>query len=537
MALHAALSLSLLCMGILLARPERTFMRVILANTAGGDLMRRLLPTAVFLPLLIGSIWLMGQRLGLYDAALGMALMVISLMTSFVLLIWRNANQLTGLDFRRRQADSDLRASEHRFQTTLDNMIEGCQIIGYDWRYLYLNDTAVRHSRSTREALLGRTMMECYPGIERTALFATLQRCMKEQSPAQMVNEFVYPDGSRGWFDISIQPTPDGVFILSSDITRRRQAEQALLEREMKLSKLLDILPVGISILDAERQIMFTNPALKTMLEISEEGMQNGKYANRRYLRANGTPMPVEELASARALHEKRAIDDMETGVVKEDGSTVWTSVSAVPVNFSDWKLVLVTVDITSRKQAEREIVKLNAELEEKVRQRTRELAAANEQLHQLAILDELTGLYNRRGFHILAEEQILLAKRTGQKLVVFYGDLDGLKQINDLGGHAAGDQALVAAARALNLTFRASDIKARLGGDEFIILAIQCSESDTPSLLSRLQQELAKQNLTMSVGVLSFDTDENLGLPEIIVRADEAMYEVKSNRRGRQRG
>jgi diguanylate cyclase (GGDEF)-like protein/PAS domain S-box-containing protein len=352
-----------------------------------------------------------------------------------------------------------------------------------------------------------------------------------------MVNEFVYPDGSRGWFDLSIQPAPDGFIILSSDITRRRQAEQALLEREMKLAKLLDILPVGISILDAQRQIMFTNPALKTMLEISEEGMQNGKYANRRYLRANGTPMPVEELASARALNEKREVGNMETGVIKEDGSTVWTSVSAVPVNFSDWKLVLVTVDITSRKEAEREIIKLNTELEEKVQQRTRELAVANQQLHQLAILDELTGLYNRRGFLILAEEQILLAKRNRQNLVVLYGDLDGLKQINDQGGHAAGDQAIVMVAQALQQTFRTSDIKARLGGDEFIILAIECREPDTPSLLTRLKEKLAKQNLSMSVGVTSFDTEEDLTLSDVISRADEAMYEVKSSRPGRRRG
>ena len=536
MALHTALSFALLSLGILFARPERGLMRIVLADTAGGDFLRRLIPTAFFLPAILGWFWLTGQRLGLYDPALGLAFMAISLIISLGILLWLNARQLTELDIRRRQIDSDLLASEHRFHTTLDRMMEGCQIIGYDWRYLYLNDTAIKHSRATRESLLGRTMMECYPGLEHTALFTTLQRCIKERTPAQMVHEFLYPDGSRGWFDLSIQPAPDGIFILSSDISRRRQAEQALLEREMKLAKLLDILPVGISILDAERQIMFTNPALQSILEVSERELQEGKYANRRYLRANGTPMPREELASTRALDEKREIDDLETGVVREDGSTVWTSVSAVPVNFSDWKLVLVTVDITSRKQAEQEIIKLNAELEKKVARRTAELAAANEQLRQLAILDELTGLYNRRGFLLLAEEQILLAKRTGQNLIVFYGDMDGLKQINDQGGHAAGDQALVTAAQALNGTFRASDIKARLSGDEFIVLAIECGEPNASALLDRLDVQLAQHNLSMSVGVTMFDTGDEISLADLISRADEAMYEVKSGKRGRQR-
>lgn len=529
MALPTALSFALLSTGTLFAQPEHGFMRAILADTAGGDLIRRLLSTAFLLPVVLGWIWLAGQHLGLYDTALGMALMVISLMTSFVILIWRNAQQLTELDHKRKQIDI-------RFRHILDNMIEGCQIIGYDWRYLYLNDMAVRDSRSTREALLGRTMMECYPNIEHTALFATLQRCMREQISAQMVNEFVYPDGSRGWFDLSIQPASDGVFILSSEITRRRHTEQALLEREMKLSKLLDILPVGISILDGERKILFTNPALKTILDISDKSLRRGKYAARRYLRANGTPMPPEEIASTRALHEKREVDSLETGVVKEDGSTIWTSVSAVPVNFSDWKLVLVTVDITSRKQAEQEIINLNTELEEKVNQRTQELAAANEQLHQLAILDELTGLYNRRGFMLLAKEQILLAKRTGQNLISFYGDLDGLKQINDRGGHAAGDQAIIAAAQALNRSFRASDIKARLGGDEFIVLAIQCSESDAPTLLARLEAQLARQGLSMSMGVTTVNIQDELELSDLIRQADQAMYKVKSRRHGRQK-
>jgi diguanylate cyclase (GGDEF)-like protein/PAS domain S-box-containing protein len=434
-----------------------------------------------------------------------------------------------------KQADANLRTSEERFRSTLDSMLEGCQIIGFDWRYLYLNDAAVKHSKFRREELIGRTMMECYPDIEGTALFNGLRMCMQQRSSYHMVNEFRYPDGSRGWFELYIQPAPEGLFVLSSDITARKLAEQSLLEREMKLTILLEILPVGISILDKQGQISFTNPALQRILDISSNGLHNGAYANRTYLRPDGSPMPAEERASTRALNEKREVDDVETGVVREDGTITWTNVSAVPVDLADWDLVLVTSDITGRKRAEEEVLKLNAVLEAKVAERTAELAAANEQLYQLSLFDPLTGLYNRRGFQLVAEKHLQLAQRSGRNLLAFYGDLDGLKMTNDQLGHGAGDDALVAAAKALNETFRASDIKARLGGDEFIVLALETEERDAQALLGRLHQRLAGKNqtLTMSMGVVSSAAPGINTIDDLIARADEAMYAQKRRKPG----
>ena len=126
------------------------------------------------------------------------------------------------------RVEKALRESEERFRGTLDNMLEGCQIIGPDWRYLYVNAMAAVHGRVTAEQLLGRTMMEAYPGIQETILFRALQRCMTERVVAHIENEFTYPGGASEWFDLGIQPVPEGVLVLSYDITKRKLAEEAL---------------------------------------------------------------------------------------------------------------------------------------------------------------------------------------------------------------------------------------------------------------------------------------------------------------------
>lgn len=135
--------------------------------------------------------------------------------------------------------------------------------------------------------------------------------------------------------------------------TERKQAATALQEREQKLKRLLEILPVGVSILNADREIVFDNPALRKILQISEEGFARGDYRQRRYLALDGTPMSPGGFASAQAQKSGQAVYDVETGVEKENGEVIWTNVSAVPVDFPDWKLVIVTVDITERRQME----------------------------------------------------------------------------------------------------------------------------------------------------------------------------------------
>ncbi|HKY79742.1 MAG TPA: HD domain-containing phosphohydrolase [Anaerolineales bacterium] len=122
----------------------------------------------------------------------------------------------------------------------LDNLLEGCQIIDFEWKYYYLNDAAIVHARKARQELIGKTMIGSYPGIENTPLFAVLQRVMGDRKAERIEYEFTYPDGSVGWFELHVQPCVEGILILSDDITYRKRAERDLANTATQLSLVYD---------------------------------------------------------------------------------------------------------------------------------------------------------------------------------------------------------------------------------------------------------------------------------------------------------
>jgi diguanylate cyclase (GGDEF)-like protein len=162
-------------------------------------------------------------------------------------------------------------------------------------------------------------------------------------------------------------------------------------------------------------------------------------------------------------------------------------------------------------------------------------------QLESLSIQDDLTGLHNRRGFLVLAEQQLKNARRNRSPFLVLFIDLDGLKHVNDTYGHAEGNRALVEAANVLRDCFRQSDVLARLGGDEFVALTITSATSDEQTVRERLNAALAQVNakpdraypLGFSVGILSCPPDEMTPVETLLERADALMYEEKRKKRG----
>ena len=183
------------------------------------------------------------------------------------------------------------------------------------------------------------------------------------------------------------------------------------------------------------------------------------------------------------------------------------------------------------------ENIALYTELEQRVQERTTALERLNAQIRHLSVTDELTGLYNRRGFYERAETALAgRGAQDGQCALIFI-DVDGLKRANDERGHDAGDALLVNVARALRAAFD-DDIIARLGGDEFCVL--QPVATDAPAACrQRLQQELDRVNyalakadrVSISVGVTLAEPVLPLDLDLLIARADTLMYEEKRTR------
>ncbi len=161
----------------------------------------------------------------------------------------------------RKLAEIRLQESEKLYHSTLDNMLEGAQIIDRDWRYIYLNDSAVKQARKRREELIGHTMMENYPGIEDTAMFATLRQAMEEGFSTIMENEFTFPDGKKGWFVTGVQPVPEGILVTTIDRTYRKKAEDALKSSELYYRSLIESSTDLINVLDIDGTIRYASPS------------------------------------------------------------------------------------------------------------------------------------------------------------------------------------------------------------------------------------------------------------------------------------
>jgi len=177
---------------------------------------------------------------------------------------------------------------------------------------------------------------------------------------------------------------------------------------------------------------------------------------------------------------------------------------------------------------------------EESLRRAMMELENFNEQLSSLSLTDELTGLFNRRGFLKLASQQLNVIKQMGKNALLIYGDVDGLKAINDKYGHGEGDCVIKSAADVLRKVFRSMDIIARLGGDEFTVFASNTNEKQITYFQSRLSEILEEANsdsgkpykISMSLGCAECLSSSDSTLDDYLRMADAMLYDQKAKRK-----
>ena len=167
-------------------------------------------------------------------------------------------------------------------------------------------------------------------------------------------------------------------------------------------------------------------------------------------------------------------------------------------------------------------------------------VAELQEELRQLATVDDLTGLANRRGFFALGEHQLLVAARTRAAIALLFIDVDGLKRVNDEFGHSMGDLLLKEVAEVLRETIRDSDLAGRIGGDEFCVLLMGDPDLDAERAVERMRATTSAHNarpgrnfpVSLSIGLSAILPGRSVTLEELIDAADEGMYEDKRGKR-----
>jgi len=415
-------------------------------------------------------------------------------------------------------AEGALRRQTARFESILSSMGDGVVVMDEERRLLVVNPKAREYIRQEEGEAVPADWSTRHPTFlpDGVTLFppekGPLTRALRGEACEGV--EIVIHDvhGQPRSLSVAAHPIRDGESSMGCvavyrDVTEQRRAEKELAENEQRFRVLSDATFEGLAItkngLVVDANSNFLNWVGRELPElVGTDGLSlfavedrehvvrsiaQGLVYEARLLRRDGTTLPVEVRGRAAKLHG----EDVRIASVR---------------------------DITERKKREQEVV------------------AHAEQLRTLSLRDELTGLYNRRGFMEHARQQLRTSARVQRTATLFFADVNGLKSINDGLGHDAGDRAIASAAAVLCTVFRKSDVVARLGGDEFAVVALDCDAKQLPVVRARLDSILKDFNasaqepfeLSMSMGAAVYDTHAPIELERLLEIADARMYDDK---------
>ncbi len=303
---------------------------------------------------------------------------------------------------------------------------------------------------------------------------------------------------------------------LNKYIAEQKRIGQALTESEEHFRNAFDYAAIGMALVSPEGNWLRVNRSLCEIVGYSESELLVSDFQATTHRDDLGNDL----VEIYRMLSGEIPTCQLEKRYLHKLGHDVWVLNSASLVRDAQGQplhLIFQIQDITERKRAEAAI-------------------------QTLSLADELTGLYNRRGFLAFCKQHLNSLHRTNQGGVIVYADLDGLKKINDSFGHQEGDRALIKTAELLKETFRSADVLGRLGGDEFTALAAVEPEGGVEKLIARLEQKFENYNamnlvpykLSISIGVAQLDSNATQSIEDLLTTADLAMYE---NKRRKQAG
>jgi diguanylate cyclase (GGDEF)-like protein/PAS domain S-box-containing protein len=392
---------------------------------------------------------------------------------------------------------------------------------------LSFNAGAERMYGYPAEEAIGQPIALLVPDDRRGEENRILQRVLAGDQVSHFETQRRRKDGTVIDVSLSISPLTDvtgtiiGAATIAREITQRKQLERAHRESELRFAAAFEQAPIGVAIVgirgrDRGRFIK-ANSALTEM---------TGRAVGELDGVAIDTIVHPDDLSLTVGLYEKLDLgqsSQVDQRYLHRDGRAVWVLTSCTPVGDETGQGpaygVMQVLDISERKRFEG-------------------------QLLYLADHDALTGLYNRHRFESELERLLNESRRYGRPGALLVLDLDGFKFVNDRFGHPVGDELVTKVAGLLRQSVRDTDVLARLGGDEFAAILQECSQAQAVAIAEKILETIRRRGIvvskrgqarvTTSIGIATFDGEGALTGPELVVEADIAMYDAKSEGRDR---
>lgn len=459
-----------------------------------------------------------------------------------------------------------LRVSEEQFRSTIDNAPVGMAIIAPTGRFLRVNKAMCEILGYESDELVTLTFQDLTHPDDLAADLSLLAQLVAGAIPRyRLAKRYLRKGGSL--VDVMLYVSlvrdahgaPQHFIAQVEDVTRMTQAERTLREQTALLSLMkavavaaneastsraamqqcLDLICRAVGHSVGHVYLVEDDRLVPTDLWHLDDEARFSRFVritNETVLSAGVGPLG-RVLASARPLWIEDVSSDPEF-VRSRGGELPVLSGFAVPVMLKSEVCAVLEFYTGQRTKENPGLLEVMAHVGTQLG-RVVERERHAEAVRALSLIDDLTLLHNRRGFLTLAELQLKAAARARDAVLLFFVDMDGLKQINDQLGHETGDQAIIDLGSALKATFRESDILARIGGDEFVALAL-ASEVSVEAIVERLQRAIASFNprngrayrLCASIGVAASDPSRPSSIEELLKRADGLMYEQKRRRK-----
>ena len=394
-------------------------------------------------------------------------------------------------------------------------------LVGLDLCFLYVNEAFARSFATTPEALLGESLYGLYGPDHVTEFKPYIERAMAGETVTyERRSKVAMSDGI--WFTVALTPWRDvngavmGIMSCSMKVHELKLTSEALRAAGERLSSHMDNSPLTVFELDENLRVAHCSSRVTVLLGLDPATLIGQPLFDVPTITDGNEPLVA---AFARLTAGVESSNRVESKLTHRDGHTVhcdWFNSALTDANGKVTSIQALVQDVSARVEAA-------------------------EQLLHIATHDTLTGLANRRMLTERLSHALARAERTGEAVALLFIDLDGFKSVNDLHGHAVGDEVLIAVANRLRRAARGSDFVARLGGDEFVILLDTDVHPGSPSALAERVFDVLSSPccfdggealIGASIGVAMHPPLSNLAA-DLIRRADAAMYEAKNAGKG----